>query len=187
MTTRVEAIKAMRKSNKLARLYFRENGPKSFKRGTGALLSALHESDGCACRNELSVALGATRVALKDIVRKAQRAGYVTMTTNAHKHGYSVELTELGKEVAAKRTKAMDKAAEKALACLTDEELEQFAKLNEKIALSLREQGICAKKKGFLAKRHKKHCCKKHAERTCSHTSHEQACNKHAHKCHGHK
>lgn len=165
MTTRVEAVKSMRKTSKLARLYFHENGPRSFKRGTGALLSALHESQGSASRNDLTVALGATRIALKDIVRKAQRAGYVTMTTNAHKHGYTVELTELGKEVAAKRAEAMNEAAETALSCLTDKEVDQLAKLNEKIALALHDQGISAKKKGFLAKRHKKNCNKKHAHK----------------------
>ena len=148
MTTRVEAIKSLRKASKLVRLSFRENGPRSFKRGTGALLSVLNESETAVFRDELTVALGATRVALKDIVRKAQRAGYVSMITDAEGNGYTVELTDLGKEVAAKRAAAMDKAAENALSCLTDEEVEQFAALNEKISLALHEQGISAKKKG---------------------------------------
>lgn len=162
MTTRVEAVKAMRKASKLVRLSFRENGPKSFKRGVGALLSVLNESETAVSRDTLVVALGATRIALKDVVRKAQRAGYVTMTTNENGKGYTVELTELGKEVAAKRSAAMDEAANKALACLTDEEVEQLAALNEKIALALHEDGISAKKKGFLAKRYKSHSYKNH-------------------------
>ena len=162
MTTCVEAIKAMRKANKLVRLNFRENGPRSFKRGMGALLSALNENEEATSRDQLVVALGATRVALKDIVRKAQRAGYVTIIDNGKKKDYAVELTDLGKELAEKRAEAMDKAAEKTLSCFTEEEVAQFAALNEKLALSLHEQGISAKKKGFLVKRRKKHGCKNH-------------------------
>ncbi len=160
MTDRINAIKLMRKANKLVRLSFRENGPHSFKRGMGALLSALNESETAVSRDELTVALGATRIALKDIVRKAERAGYVTLVNVEDEKGYSVELTDLGKDIAAKRAAAMDEAANKALACLTDEEVAQFSALNEKIALALHEEGICAKKKGFLAKRKKKHGCK---------------------------
>ena len=181
MTTRVEAIKSLRKASKLVRLSFRENGPRSFKRGTGALLSVLKDSDAAVSRDELTVALGATRVALKDIVRKAQRAGYVAMITDAEGNGYTVELTDLGKEVAAKRAAAMDKAAENALSCLTDEEVEQFAALNEKISLALHEQGISAKKKGHLVKRHKKHNCKGHAHAGMGHAGKAKGhCKKHS-------
>ena len=180
MTTRVEAVKSLRKASKLVRLSFRENGPRSFKRGTGALLSVLNESETAVSRDELTVALGATRVALKDIVRKAQRAGYVTVITDTEGNGYTIELTDLGKEVAAKRAAAMDKAAENALSCLTDEEVEQFAALNEKISLALHEQGISAKKKGHLVKRHKKHDCKNHAHAGMGHgKKHNCKCKKH--------
>lgn len=165
MTERIQAVKAMRKASKLVRLSFRENGPRSFKRGMGVLLSALNESETAVSRDDLVVALGATRIALKDIVRKAQRAGYVTMNNVEGEKGYSVALTDLGKEIAAKRSAAMDEAAEKALGCLTDEEIAQFIALNEKISLSLREQGISAKKKGFLIKRKKKHGLKKHSKK----------------------
>ena len=166
MANRVDAVKSMRKASKLVRLSFRENGPRSFKQGVGALLSVLNESDSPVHRDVIVVALGATRVAAKDIVRKAMRAGYVTMTTCEDKKGYTVELTELGKEIVAKRAAAMDEAANKALACLTDEEVEQFVALNEKIVASMREQGISAKKKGFLVKRMKKRGQKK-AFRKC--------------------
>ena len=173
MTTRVEAVKSLRKASKLVRLSFRENGPRSFKRGTGALLSVLNESEAAVSRDELTVALGATRVALKDIVRKAQRAGYVAMITDAEGNGYTVELTDLGKEVAAKRA--------------TDEEVEQFTALNEKISLALHEQGISAKKKGHLVKRHKKHNCKGHAHAGMGHAGKAKGhYKKHSCKCKKH-
>ena len=75
---------------------------------------------------------------------------------------------------------AMDKAAENALSCLTDEDVEQFAALNEKISLALHEQGISAKKKGHLVKRHKKHGCKNQAHAGMGHgKKHNCKCKKH--------
>lgn len=174
MTEAAEAVIKMRKANKLVRLSFRKNGPKSFKHGQGALLNALLKNDGCT-QSELTVALGATRAALKDTVKKAARNGYVTIEKAEGKKTYAVKLTEEGKKLAEKHAAAQDKAAEEVMACLTAEELAQFNALNEKIILAAKERGVCAKRKGHLTKRHKKHgagkggmkahskkCCKRH-------------------------
>ena len=69
----------MKKAGKLIRLSQHENGPKSYKRGQGALLRALLDSDGTATQRELTAILGVNRKMLKDIVRKAQRNDYVTI------------------------------------------------------------------------------------------------------------
>ena len=46
MNEAAKSLAQMKKANKLVRLAFRKNGPKSFKRGQGALLQALLVDDG---------------------------------------------------------------------------------------------------------------------------------------------
>ena len=103
----------MKKAGKLIRLSQHENGPKSYKRGQGALLRALLDSDGTATQRELTAILGVNRKMLKDIVRKAQRNDYVTIEDAEGKKTYAVKLTNEGREVAEKHEKAQDKIAER--------------------------------------------------------------------------
>ena len=150
----------MKKAGKLVRLAQRKNGPKSYKRGQGALMRVLLESDGMA-QAELTAALGVNRGALKDIVRKASRNGYVTIE-NTGKKAYKVSLTDEGRKLAQKHEDAQDKAAQEILAALTDEERAELDAINEKLIVSLKEAGIDGKKKGHKAHRklHRKHHCK---------------------------
>ena len=78
MNESTKTLAQLKKASKLVRLAFRKNGPKSFKRGQGALLNALVENDGITQR-ELVCILGLNRGDLKDIVKKAARNGYVTI------------------------------------------------------------------------------------------------------------
>ena len=78
MNEAAKSLAQMKKANKLVRLAFRKNGPKSFKRGQGALLQALLVDDG-ATQRDLTKTLGMNRSNLKDIVKKAERNGYVTI------------------------------------------------------------------------------------------------------------
>ena len=89
----------MKKAGKLIRLSQHENGPKSYKRGQGALLRALLDSDGTATQRELTAILGVNRKMLKDIVRKAQRNDYVTIEDAEGKKTYAVKLTDEGRKV----------------------------------------------------------------------------------------
>ena len=72
-----QTLAQLKKASKLVRLAFHKNGPKSYKRGQGALLNALVDNDGTTQR-ELVKILGLNRSELKDIVKKAERNGYVT-------------------------------------------------------------------------------------------------------------
>ena len=159
----------MKKAGKLVRLAQRKNGPKSYKRGQGALLRVLLDNDGAATQRELVAALGMNRGMLKDIVRKAKRNGYVTVKDAEEKKLYTVKLTDEGRKLAEKRDAAQDKAAEAILSALTDEERAQLDAINEKLIVSLKEAGIDGKKKGHKAHRkHKKHGhCHKHGH--CRH------------------
>ena len=159
MTAAMETIYKYKKANKLVRLSFKKNGPKSYKRGQGALLRTLLANDG-ATQRELCVALGLNRGALKDVVRKAKRNGLVTIEDAKGEKTYSVKLTAEGRKLAEKREAAQDKAAAEILSALTAEEIAQLDAINEKLIVSLKEAGIDGKKKGrkHHRKTKKRHC-----------------------------
>lgn len=162
MNASVEAIKQFRKANKLMRLAFRKNGPKSFKRGQGALLDVLLKNDGITQR-ELVEKLGMSRKALKDIVKKAERNGYITIGEGKKERTYTVSLTAEGKKLAEKHMAAQDRTADEILSCLSDEEIKQLNAITEKLVLSFKDQGISAKKKGYKQHRHRHgHCQRRH-------------------------
>lgn len=156
MNEAAKSLAQLKKASKLTRLAFRKMGPKSYKRGQGALMNALLENDG-ATQRELVKVLGWDRGALKDTVKKAERNGYVVIGDHSDKHTYTVSLTEEGRKIAEKRVAANDKAADEILGCLSAEERAQLDALTEKIILSVKDKGVNGKKKGRKAHRH--HCC----------------------------
>ena len=165
MNKSAKTLAQMKKATKLVRLAQHKNGPKSYKRGQGALLRALLDSDGTATQRELTAILGVNRKMLKDIVRKAQRNDYVTIEDAEGKKTYAVKLTNEGREVAEKHEKAQDKIAEQILATLTDEERAQLDAINEKLIVACKEAGIDGKKKGHKAHKHGR----RHGHGHCKH------------------
>lgn len=153
MNDYAKTLAKMKKAGKLVRLSQRKNGPKSYKRGQGALLRVLLENDG-ATQRELVSKLGMNRAALKDIMRKASRNGYVTIEKTGEKKLYAVKLTDDGRKLAKKHEDAQDKTAEEILSALSADERAQFDAINEKLIVSLKEAGIDGKKKG--RKHHRK-------------------------------
>ncbi len=156
MNEATATLAQLKKASKLTRLAFRKNGPKSYKRGQGALMNALLANDG-ATQRELVKILGWDRSALKDTVKKAERNGYVTIGDHEDKHTYTVSLTDEGKKIAEKRVAANDKTAEEILECLSAEEVAQLNALTEKLILGIKDKGVNGKKKGRKAHHH--HCC----------------------------
>lgn len=155
MNEAAKSLAQLKKTNKLVRLAFRKNGPKSYKRGQGALLRALLENDG-ATQRELVKTLGINRSNLKDVVKKAQRNEYVTIESVDEPRTYAVKLTDLGRELAEKRVAANDRTADEILSCLTAEEVKQLDAITEKLIVAMKEKGISGKKKGYKVRR-KKH------------------------------
>jgi len=153
MNDSAKTLAKMKKAGKLIRLSQRKNGPKSYKRGQGALLRVLLENDG-ATQRDLVAALGMNRAALKDIVRKAKRNGYVTIEKADEKKLYAVKLTDEGRKLAEKREGAQDKTADQILSALSAEELAQLDAICEKLIVSCKDAGIDGKKKG--RKHHRK-------------------------------
>lgn len=156
MNEAAKTLAQLKKASKLTRLAFHKHGPKSYKRGQGALMNALLENDGTTQR-ELVKILGCDRSQLKDVVKKAARNGYVTIGDHADKHTYTVSLTDEGRKIAQKRAAANDKTADDILSCLSAEEVEQLNAITEKLIVSIKEKGVNGKKKGRKAHRH--HCC----------------------------
>lgn len=155
MNEAAKSLAQLKKANKLVRLAFHKNGPKSYKRGQGALLRALLENDG-ATQRELVKTLGMNRSNLKEIVKKAQRNEYVTIESVDEPRTYAVKLTNLGRELAEKRVAANDRTADEILSCLTAEEVKQLDAITEKLVVAMKEKGISGKKKGYKVRR-KKH------------------------------
>ena len=147
MTEATQTLAQLKKTSKLTRLAFHKNGPKSFRRGQGALLNALLENDG-ATQRELVHVLGFDRGELKGVVKKAERNGYVTIEDAEGVRTYAVKLTEDGRAVAEKRVAANDKTAEDIVECLSKEEMAQLNAITEKLILSMKDKGINGKKKG---------------------------------------
>ena len=156
MNEATATLAQLKKASKLTRLAFRKMGPKSYKRGQGALMNALLANDG-ATQRELVKILGWDRSALKDTVKKAERNGYVTIGDHEDKHTYTVSLTDEGKKIAEKRVAANDKTAEEILECLSAEEVAQLNAITEKLILSIKDKGVNGKKKSRKAHHH--HCC----------------------------
>lgn len=155
MNEAAKSLAQLKKANKLVRLAFHKNGPKSYKRGQGALLRALLENDG-ATQRELVKTLGMNRSNLKDVVKKAQRNEYITIESVDEPRAYAVKLTDLGRELAEKRVAANDRTADEILSCLTAEEVKQLDAITEKLIVAMKEKGISGKKKGYKVRR-KKH------------------------------
>lgn len=145
-----QTLAQLKKASKLVLLAFHKNGPKSYKRGQGALLNALVDNDGTTQR-ELVKILGLNRSELKDIVKKAERNGYVTIEDAEGERTYAVQLTDEGREVAQKRVAANDKTADDIIGCLSEEEIAQLNAITEKLILSMKDKGINGKKKGRKA------------------------------------
>ena len=153
MNDSAKTLAKMKKAGKLVRLAQRKNGPKSYKRGQGALLRVLMENDG-ATQRELVAKLGLSRAALKDVVHKANRNGYVTTGKADEKKLYTVSLTDEGRKLAEKREVAQDEAVDSVMAALSADEIAQLDAICEKLIVGCKEAGIDGKKKG--RKHHRK-------------------------------
>ena len=150
MTEATKTLAQLKKTSKLTRLAFHKNGPKSYRRGQGALLNVLLEHDGETQRDLVKV-LGVDRGELKGVVKKAERNGYVTIGDAEAARTYTVNLTEEGRKVAEKRVAANDKAAADIIECLSADEVAQLNAITEKLILSMKDKGVNGKKKGHKA------------------------------------
>ena len=156
----LKTLSKMKKANKLVQLYFHEKGPRSYKRGVGALLSTLAKTKkGSETQRELSAALGLSRKDLKSVVKKAQRKGFVTIEDADKKKTYIVSLTPDGAQVATKRDAAQQEAAQVIANALSAQDLEKLDEICEKLIVAIKAEGISGKKKGRKFHKKPRKCC----------------------------
>ena len=157
------SLKQLRKANRLVNRTFHRNGPKSFKKGEGALLKVLHVEGGKMSSRALVEVLAWDRPTLKDVVKKAQRRGYVEIQESDEKKTYNVVLTPEGDAVAEKRCEAQDAAAAAILEGFTEEEIAQLDALTEKLIVRCKELGAHGKRHVVKKPRRRHHgkCCHK--------------------------
>ena len=159
MSHATKTLKQLRKATKLTNRTFHKEGPKSYKKGQGALLKVLLAADGQMASTDLVERLGFDRRYLKDVVLKSVRAGFVTMEDVPGERAYTVALTEEGKALAEKRCAAQAEVADHIMEALTPEEAEQLNALTEKLIVHCKEMGAHGDRKhGRMRRRGKKRC-----------------------------
>lgn len=151
MSKQTKTLAQLKKSSKLVNRAFHKNGPKSYKRGQGALLKVLHKHEGAMTSRELVDVLSFDRAELKAVVKKAVRNGYVEMSGVEQPRTYKVTLTQLGEEIAEKRCAKHTEVAGNLLADFSDEEIEQLNALTEKLILAAKAQGAHGKRRSVKA------------------------------------
>ena len=189
----LKTLSKLKKANKLVQLYFHEKGPRSYKRGVGALLSTLaNTKKGEVTQRKLSSALGLSRKDLKSVVKKAGRKGFVTIEDAGKKKTYIVKLTPEGERVANKRDDAQQNAAASLAEVLSAEELEQLDAICEKLIVAVKDAGVSGKKKGRKFHKKRRKCCPEgHKHHSC-HPGHGHGhghgcgCDEHEHAFDGH-
>lgn len=170
MTTATKSLAQLKKAAKLTNRTFHKNGPKSYKKGVGALLKVLHKADGEMTSRELIDRLGFDRKELKETARKAVKCGYATIKDSDEKRTYTVKLTDEGEKLTEKRCSAQSKVADEVLSALTPEEAAKLDELTEKLIVQCKELGAHGKHKGG------KKCRKHHRSHGHSHSGKRCCC-----------
>lgn len=154
-------LKQLNRASKLVNRAFHRNGPKSYKKGEGALLKVLHVDGGELSSRKLVDILAWDRPTLKDVVKKAERHGYVEIRESEEKKTYNVVLTPEGDAIAEKRCVAQDEIANAILEALSEDEQAQLDALTEKIIVRCKELGAHGKRHVV------RKCRKKHGHKHC--------------------
>ncbi|WP_251212199.1 hypothetical protein [Adlercreutzia murintestinalis] len=179
MAESTKAIASLKKAANYTKLAMRAEGPRSFKRGQGALIKVIHKfGNGTLGKDEAKKALEWRGCDVRTVARKAEENGYLTISDA--EEGFQMTLTKLGTEVVKKRLAAEDKAADAVLAGLTDAEKEQLVALCDKISATAEEMGI---KYATIHKKRGRRCARK-----SEHAGTEKCCRRKSHGCkhHGH-
>ena len=185
MAESTNAIASLKKAANYTKLAMHQEGPRSFKRGQGALIKVIYKfGNGTLGKDEAKKTLGWRGCDVRDVAKKAADNGYLTIENP--EDGFTMTLTEMGTEVVKKRLQAEDKAADEVLSGLTDAEKQTLIDLCNKISDKAEEMGVdyarIQKKHG---KRSGKKCCEK------GHGEGHKHCHKNHHghghdHCHGH-
>lgn len=179
MSESTKAIQGLKRASNYAKLTFREFGPKSYKKGQGALLKVVYKfgEDGTINKKTAEKVLGWCGKQLRHVAKKAQRNGYITIEDPEFL--FKMTLTEKGTEVIKKRMSAEDRTADTILEALNAEEVQQLINITEKISKTCEGLGI-----DYSVIKERKGKCGKGSEKKHSHTHTHDDGTTH---CHSHK
>lgn len=170
MTESTNAIHSLKKAANYTKLAMRKEGPRSFKRGQGALIKVIYRfGDGRLDKDAAKKTLGWRGCDVRDVATKAADNGYLTI--EKPEGGFVMTLTEMGTEVVKKRLEAEDKAADEVLGALTDAEKKKLVELCGKISQKAEEMGVDYSR---IQKKRGKRCGKKES----CHGGHGHGCGK---------
>ncbi len=158
MTESTKTIASLKKAANYMKLTMRQEGPRSFNRGQGALLKVVHRfgKGDCLGKDEAKKVLGWRGCDVRTVAEKAADNGYLTIADPSE--GFQMTLTEMGAQVVQKRLEAEDRAADAVLSGLSDAEKKKLADLCDKISKTAEEMGVDYAR---IQKRYgKKHGCK---------------------------
>ena len=111
MSESTKAIASLKKASNYMKLAMRKNGPRSFKRGQGALIKVIYKAgEGTLSKDDAKKVLGWRGRDVRFVAKKAADNGYLTI--DKPKNGFQMTLSDLGREVIKKRLEAEDKAAD---------------------------------------------------------------------------
>lgn len=159
MADSTKLIQNLKRAANYAKLGMRDLGPRSYKKGQGALIKVVYKfsEDGTVCKKKLEKVLGWRGKDVRHVAKKAERNGYVTIQDPEFK--FLVSLTDKGQQVIEKRMKAEDRAADAILEALNDEERQQLENITAKICKTCEELGVDY---SVIKERKQGKGCKKH-------------------------
>lgn len=192
MAESTKAVQSLKHAANYTKLAFREFGPKSYKKGQGALLKVIHKfgEDGSIEKKKAEKTLNWRGKDLRHVAKKAEKNGYITIEDP--EFAFRMMLTDKGQEIVEKRLAAEDRTADTIMGALTDEEVETLIALTDKISKTCEDLGIdysvIEKKEGekhhHRGHHHDGEDCEKHG---CGHHHGHGAgmghCHKHTHGC----
>lgn len=177
MAESTKAIASLKHAANYVKLAMHEEGPRSFKRGQGALLKVIEKfgKNGSITKDEAKRALGWRGCDVRDVAAIAAENGYIEIDDGEADATYT--LSDKGTQIIQKRLAAEDKAADAVMAGLTAKEIAQLEAICEKISKNCEDMGIDYSR--IQKKAGKKHCkCHKR------HGKGPEGC--HGHHGHGH-
>ncbi len=139
MTESSKALKSLKTAANYAKLAMHDLGPRSYKKGQGALLKVIEKfgEDGSIDKKRLERLLGWRGDEVRRVAEKAEENGYVAIDDGGFE--FAVSLTAKGAEVLRKRFAVENHAADAVLAGLTPDEVDQLVVLTDKISATCKD------------------------------------------------
>ncbi len=156
MAESTKALQSLKQAADHAKLAMHKDGPRSFKRGQGALVKVIHKfGNGELDKDTAKKELGWRGCDVRAVARVAERNGYLAISQS--EDGFIMTLTDQGTEVVKKRLAAEDRAADALFEGMSSEEKDALISLCDKISANAKDMGIDP---SLIKKRYGRRCGK---------------------------